>query len=332
VASDIKLIFEAYKKVHEAAGETGAVVSPAASETPLTPKPSVSVAGINVGQGGSIKLDVKDAKRILKNLSDTYARAKDTASILQKNNVPDATKYLQAEKGKLQPFINDIINSTTGNPKEIRDMAIGLESDITALVNAAQSTNPSVAAGSPKGKGQTAQTGLPTAPAGAPGVSVPNVNAKAPSTAVANNAGAPIDTTKPGAAGVPRAVADDSSAVNTTAATNTATKGGSQSALSAPQPNTATKGGAQSAATKLASNGEPVTSAGVVGGVADTGPNSEIPTGQPVADDTVAPAPLATDEEPVRKAASAAPYYVMTTKGPRLATKDTPGAYQINRP
>ena len=308
MASDIKLIFEAYKKVHEAAGETGAVVSPTANETPLTPKPTVSVAGINVGQGGGIKLDVKDAKKILKNLSDTYARAKDTASILQKNNVPDATKYLQAEKSKLQPFINDIINSTTGNPKEIRDMGMGLEPDITALVNAAQSTNSSVAAGSPKGKSQTAQAGLPTAPAGAPGVSVPNVNAKTPSTAVANNAGAPIDTT------------------------NTATKGGSQSALNTPPTNTATKGGAQSAATRLASNGEPVTDAGVVGGVADTDPNSGIPTGQPVADDTVAPASLATGEEPVRKATSAAPYYVMTTKGPRLANKNTPGAYQINRP
>jgi len=82
----------------------------------------------------------------------------------------------------------------------------------------------------------------------------------------------------------------------------------------------------------------------VAGAVSDTGDGATI-KGAPVQDDTVAPAAPATGdetvapgvdptkEEPVRRATPvSSPYYVMTTKGPRLATKNTPGAYQINKP
>ena len=58
---------------------------------------------------------------------------------------------------------------------------------------------------------------------------------------------------------------------------------------------------------------------------------TEEPVGQPAPTAPVA-AP-ATPATPVQTPATQdGPYYIMTTKGPRLATKGTPGAYRINRP
>ena len=60
---------------------------------------------------------------------------------------------------------------------------------------------------------------------------------------------------------------------------------------------------------------------------------TEEPVGQPApAAQLPAPAarlPVPAAQPPVTQDG---PYYVMTTKGPRLATKGTPGAYRINRP
>ena len=65
---------------------------------------------------------------------------------------------------------------------------------------------------------------------------------------------------------------------------------------------------------------------------------TEEPVGQPAPS---APAPAARLPVPAARLPVPAaqppvtqqgPYYVMTTKGPRLATKGTPGAYRINRP
>lgn len=55
---------------------------------------------------------------------------------------------------------------------------------------------------------------------------------------------------------------------------------------------------------------------------------TEEPVGQPVPSAPVA-APAAPVQTPVTQDG---PYYIMTTGGPRLATKGTPGAYRINRP
>jgi hypothetical protein len=58
---------------------------------------------------------------------------------------------------------------------------------------------------------------------------------------------------------------------------------------------------------------------------------TEEPVGQPAPSaptTTAVAAPANSVQPPV---AQEGPYYVMTTKGPRLATKGTPGAYQINR-
>ena len=57
---------------------------------------------------------------------------------------------------------------------------------------------------------------------------------------------------------------------------------------------------------------------------------TEEPVGQPAPSvSTAAAAPANAVQPPV---AQEGPYYIMTTKGPRLTTKGTPGAYQINRP
>ena len=68
----------------------------------------------------------------------------------------------------------------------------------------------------------------------------------------------------------------------------------------------------------------PVTTAGVPAA------GTEEPVGQPTPPAPATPAaPVNTTQPPDTQQG---PYYVMTTKGPRLATKGTPGAYQINRP
>ena len=55
---------------------------------------------------------------------------------------------------------------------------------------------------------------------------------------------------------------------------------------------------------------------------------TEEPVGQPAPT-----APVAAPAAPVQTPATQdGPYYIMTTNGPRLATKGTPGAYRINRP
>lgn len=55
---------------------------------------------------------------------------------------------------------------------------------------------------------------------------------------------------------------------------------------------------------------------------------TEEPVGQPAPT-----APVAAPAAPIQTPATQdGPYYIMTTKGPRLATKGTPGAYRINRP
>lgn len=77
----------------------------------------------------------------------------------------------------------------------------------------------------------------------------------------------------------------------------------------------------------------PVTTAGIPAA------GTEKPVGQPAPSAPSAPAarlPAPAARLPVPAAQPPAtqqgPYYIMTTKGPRLATKGTPGAYQINRP
>ena len=55
---------------------------------------------------------------------------------------------------------------------------------------------------------------------------------------------------------------------------------------------------------------------------------TEEPVGQPAPT-----APVPASAAPVQTPATQdGPYYIMTTNGPRLATKGTPGAYRINRP
>jgi hypothetical protein len=58
---------------------------------------------------------------------------------------------------------------------------------------------------------------------------------------------------------------------------------------------------------------------------------TEEPIGQPAPTAPVA-APAAIAAPAQAPATQDGPYYIMTTNGPRLATKGTPGAYRINRP
>lgn len=63
-------------------------------------------------------------------------------------------------------------------------------------------------------------------------------------------------------------------------------------------------------------------------------PTPSAPAAAPAAPAAQLPAPAARLSVPAAQppVTQQGPYYVMTTKGPRLATKGTPGAYQINRP
>jgi len=280
VRNDIGLIFEAYRKVCKEANETGAVVSPnksvTTSSTPL-PQAVPGAAGVTTPQNVSLSID--DVKKILKNISDSFTKAKDTADILQKNNVPGSLQALQSGIQNLPSYILNIISlaSPTTQQLSMLSKSLSLAPQIASMVNNVIKNL------GPSGGGE-----------------------QTPASIIGG-------------------VADTNSRI---AIPNTPAR------LAIPKTSDAAPAGAS-----------------VTGAVSDTGDGATI-KGAPVQDDTVAPAAPATGdetvapgvdptkEEPVRKATlpdgtpapSEGPYYVMTTKGPRLTTKGTPGAYQINKP
>lgn len=269
--NDIGLILEAYKKVCNEANETGAVISPnksgTTSSTPL-PQAVPGAAGVSTPQNVSLSID--DVKKILKNISDSFTKAKDTADILQKNNIPGSLQALQSGIQNLPSYILNIISlaSPTTQQLSMLSKSLSLAPQIASMVN-----NVIKNLGPSGGGEQTPASSVGAVADTDPKIATPNTSGTAPA------------------------------------------------------------------------------GASVTGAVSDTGDKATI-KGAPVQDDTVAPAAPATGdetvapgvdptkEEPVRKATlpdgtpapSEGPYYVMTTKGPRLTTKGTPGAYQINRP
>ena len=273
MTKDISLIFEAYRKIHEAAGETGAVIAPAAGQASTQPTQQQGQPGTAATATTKFELSLTDAKKILDNISDTYIKARETALILKKNNVPNVTQYLQAERDKLLPFIANVVNATSATGEDTKKLLNGLDPEISTVVQRAFTQH----AWSGKASGGTPDNKVtPAEPSSIP--------PKATSSAV------PIEN-KPGGAGVAAAVPDTTNPQDSRTLTN------------------------------------PTAQAPVA---ADT----VAPAASTQGNETIAQATPATGEEPVQRATAQqeGPYYIMTTKGPRLATKNTPGAYQINRP
>lgn len=108
MAKDIINLAEAYKHIYEAGeAETGAIASKAAPAAPAqttTSAPPVPAP--------SVQLNSTDSTKILKNISDIYTKTKEIAGILEKNNIPNATKSLQQESYKLAALASQIVALT----------------------------------------------------------------------------------------------------------------------------------------------------------------------------------------------------------------------------